>query len=95
MSEKSARQYTPLPLWLRLPPLFKVYFCSGFGKNEDGVNGFYSDSLKKVDMPIVPQDRCRRIFLDNGLKASRVHPSWICVGRDDSGTADGKLCRKV
>jgi len=58
----------------------KDCWSSGFGKNEDSVIGFYSDSLKKVDMPIVPQDRCRRIFLDNGLKASRVHPSWICVG---------------
>ena len=30
-------------------------WSSGWGADKEGIEGYYSDSLKKIDMPIVPQ----------------------------------------
>merc|ERR1712110_626618 len=56
-------------------------WSSGWGADKEGIEGYYSDSLKKIDMPIVPQDECKDIFRRNDLRLrTRIHPSWLCVG---------------
>merc|ERR1711936_1077265 len=56
-------------------------WSSGWGADKEGIEGYYSDSLKKIDMPIVPQDECKDIFTRNNLRLrTRIHPSWLCVG---------------
>ena len=44
----------------------------------------------QVDMRIVPQDECKNTFENNGLSASRAHPSFLCVGGEpNKDTCDG------
>ena len=44
----------------------------------------------QVDMRIVPQDECKKTFENNGLSASRAHPSFLCVGGEpNKDTCDG------
>jgi len=59
----------------------KDCWSSGWGSDSSDVTqGLFSDTLKKIDMPIVPPNKCRNIFRRNNLPSSRVHPSWLCVG---------------
>jgi len=65
-------------------------WSSGWGADSSDLNqGLFSDTLKKIDMPIVPQSRCRNIFRKNNYPSSRVHPSWLCVG----GVKDKDTCK--
>eukprot|EP00092_Neocalanus_flemingeri_P070815 GFUD01086953.1.p1 GENE.GFUD01086953.1~~GFUD01086953.1.p1 ORF type:complete len:499 (+),score=148.06 GFUD01086953.1:82-1578(+) len=71
-------------------------FSSGWGKDDFNSFGTYSDSLKKVQMAVVPTSECEaRLKEHERLKNKnnfKIHQSWICVGGEngsDTCTGDG------
>ena len=58
-------------------------------------NGFYSDSLKKVQLPVTDRATCESVLKNKVKKNGRdfiLYPSWICVGgqdEQDTCTGDG------
>ena len=68
-------------------------WSSGWGSNAYDASGFFSDTLKKVQMPIVPKEPCQERFQGHERfkgKRFRLHKSWICVGGEkDSDTCKG------
>ena len=71
----------------------KDCWSSGWGANSDESDGQYSNTLKKIDMRIVPKDECRTILDENGKKALgryALHSSFLCVGGEkDKDTCEG------
>jgi len=70
--------------------------CWSSGWGADAYDSFaqYSDSLKKVKMPVVPQSDCeQRLKQTDRFKKKpgfRVHDSWICIGGEEgSDTCKG------
>merc|ERR1711913_134671 len=58
-------------------------WSSGWGADAYDSSGFFSDILKKVQMPIVPRKKCQDQFRSHErFKGKRfsIHPSWMCVG---------------
>merc|ERR1711953_873089 len=68
-------------------------WSSGWGADAYDSSGFFSDTLKKVEMPIVAREECEAKFRAHERfsgKNFRVHPSWLCVGGEkDSDTCKG------
>lgn len=54
---------------------------SGWGKENFNPEGKYSEVLKKVELPVVPRERCKRIFKSTRLSSVfRLHQSFMCAG---------------
>ena len=65
-------------------------WSSGWGVDSFDSDGAYSNTLKKIDMPIVPDNECRDILEVNNLRPSRrAGPSYLCVG----GVPNKDTCR--
>ena len=68
-------------------------WSSGWGKDQFGSGGKYSDILKKINMNIVPHPECNDKFNKTRLKGSfKVDKSQLCVGGvegKDTCTGDG------
>ena len=65
-------------------------WSSGWGVDSFDSDGAYSNTLKKIDMPIVPDNECRDILKVNNLRPSRrAGPSYLCVG----GVPNKDTCR--
>jgi len=70
--------------------------CWSSGWGADAYDSFaqYSDSLKKVKMPVVPQSECeQRLKQTERFKKKpgfRIHDSWVCIGGEEgSDTCKG------
>ncbi|KZC07692.1 Serine proteinase stubble [Dufourea novaeangliae] len=81
-----------------LPDYNTVYdgsrcFASGWGKDTFGKQGHYQIILKKIELPIVPRDRCQSNLRETRLgKYFRLHDSFICAGGEpgkDTCKGDG------
>uniref|UniRef100_A0A1Y9IVS4 Peptidase S1 domain-containing protein n=1 Tax=Anopheles minimus TaxID=112268 RepID=A0A1Y9IVS4_9DIPT len=69
-----------------LPPQDMVFnhetcFASGWGKDVFGKAGTYQVILKKIDLPVVPNDQCQSALRTTRLGAKfNLHKSFICAG---------------
>ncbi|XP_043250959.1 phenoloxidase-activating factor 2 isoform X1 [Colletes gigas] len=64
--------------------------ASGWGKDIFGKEGHYQVILKKVELPIVPRDRCQESLRKTRLgKYFKLHESFICAG----GEAGKDTCK--
>lgn len=69
-----------------LPPQDMVFnhetcFASGWGKDVFGKAGTYQVILKKIDLPVVPNDQCQTALRTTRLGAKfNLHKSFICAG---------------
>ncbi|CAH1398360.1 unnamed protein product [Nezara viridula] len=69
-----------------LPPpgivlLSKECFVSGWGKDQYGQKGKYQVILKKIDLPMVPNDQCTTLLRKTRLgQYFRLHESFVCAG---------------
>jgi len=62
--------------------------ASGHGKTEDGQYGYFSNQLKKVNLPIVSSQDCedslnKNYFQPNHSIIWRTHESFLCAGGED------------
>jgi len=68
-------------------------WSSGWGADAYDSQGFFSDTLKKVKMPIVARGECEAKLRAHERfrgKNFRLHQSWLCVGGEkDSDTCKG------
>uniref|UniRef100_A0A2M3ZE80 Putative secreted serine protease n=1 Tax=Anopheles braziliensis TaxID=58242 RepID=A0A2M3ZE80_9DIPT len=56
-------------------------FASGWGKDVYGKAGTYQVILKKIDLPVVPNDQCQSALRTTRLGAKfTLHKSFICAG---------------
>uniref|UniRef100_A0A1Y9HB47 Peptidase S1 domain-containing protein n=1 Tax=Anopheles farauti TaxID=69004 RepID=A0A1Y9HB47_9DIPT len=56
-------------------------FASGWGKDVFGKAGTYQVILKKIDLPVVPNDQCQKALRTTRLGAKfNLHKSFICAG---------------
>uniref|UniRef100_A0A2M4BNS7 Putative serine protease n=1 Tax=Anopheles marajoara TaxID=58244 RepID=A0A2M4BNS7_9DIPT len=56
-------------------------FASGWGKDVYGKAGTYQVILKKIDLPVVPNDQCQKALRTTRLGAKfTLHKSFICAG---------------
>ncbi|XP_044761176.1 phenoloxidase-activating factor 2-like [Coccinella septempunctata] len=81
-----------------LPPQGSVYdysrcYASGWGKDVFGKEGKYQVILKKIDLPIVPRDKCVDELRKTRLgKYFELHESFVCAGGEkgkDTCKGDG------
>ncbi|CAH1398362.1 unnamed protein product [Nezara viridula] len=69
-----------------LPPpgivaLSKECYASGWGKDQYGQKGQYQVILKKIDLPMVPNDQCTTLLRKTRLgQYFRLHKSFVCAG---------------
>ncbi|XP_052873055.1 phenoloxidase-activating factor 2-like [Anopheles cruzii] len=69
-----------------LPPQDMVFdhqtcFASGWGKDVFGKAGSYQVILKKIDLPVVPNDQCQSALRTTRLGAKfNLHKSFMCAG---------------
>jgi secreted trypsin-like serine protease len=68
-------------------------YASGWGKNLYGKEGSYQSILKKIDLPIIPQDECQSILRETRLGSNfKLHESFVCAGGErgrDTCKGDG------
>ncbi|KAI8119218.1 phenoloxidase-activating factor 2-like [Lucilia cuprina] len=65
-------------------------FATGWGKDKFGREGKYQVILKKIDLPVVPQDTCQKYLRDTRLGLYfNLHESFICAG----GEKDKDTCK--
>lgn len=66
-------------------------FASGWGKNGFGSAGHLQAVMKRVELPIVPFERCQRMLRQTRLgQHFRLHRSFVCAGgRLGADTCDG------
>ncbi|XP_058797006.1 phenoloxidase-activating factor 2 [Phymastichus coffea] len=65
-------------------------FASGWGKDIFGKEGHYQVILKRVELPIVPNDQCQNALRTTRLgKYFQLHSSFICAG----GEAGKDTCK--
>eukprot|EP00090_Calanus_glacialis_P017552 TRINITY_DN2728_c0_g1_i9.p1 TRINITY_DN2728_c0_g1~~TRINITY_DN2728_c0_g1_i9.p1 ORF type:complete len:527 (-),score=114.06 TRINITY_DN2728_c0_g1_i9:161-1741(-) len=69
-------------------------WSSGWGADAYDSYAQFSDSLKKVKMPVVPSSECERRMKNTdrfrNKPGFRIHDSWICVGGEEgSDTCKG------
>uniref|UniRef100_A0A1Y9H283 Phenoloxidase-activating factor 2 n=1 Tax=Anopheles dirus TaxID=7168 RepID=A0A1Y9H283_9DIPT len=81
-----------------LPPVDHTFdlsrcFASGWGKDKLGPQGAYQLILKKVELPVVPRDRCQAELRTTRLgPLFELHTSFICAGGEqgrDTCKGDG------
>ncbi|XP_015434419.1 PREDICTED: serine protease 42-like [Dufourea novaeangliae] len=79
-----------------LPEYNTVYnglqcLASGWGKDKFGKEGLYQIILKKIELPIVPHDRCQSSLRETRLgKHFLLHESFVCAGGEPGkDTCDG------
>lgn len=61
----------------------KICEVSGWGKNKYGESGKFQTILKKLQVPIVPNQKCKR-QIENKLRQSYdVPPSLMCAGGEE------------
>lgn len=81
-----------------LPPphaIFDNYRClaSGWGKDKFGRAGAYQVILKKVELPVVPRNKCQKSLRTTRLgKHFNLHSSFLCAGGEvgkDTCSGDG------
>ncbi|XP_044761124.1 phenoloxidase-activating factor 2-like isoform X2 [Coccinella septempunctata] len=67
--------------------------ASGWGKNNFGREGAYSVILKKIELPIVSNDKCQNLLRKTRLgPLFKLHNSFTCAGGEagkDTCTGDG------
>ncbi|XP_017121248.1 phenoloxidase-activating factor 2 [Drosophila elegans] len=69
---------------------FDRCFATGWGKNKFGKDGEYQVILKKVDMPVVPEQKCQTNLRETRLGRHFIlHDSFICAG----GEKDKDTCK--
>lgn len=72
---------------------FSRCFASGWGKDLFGKEGKYQVILKRVELPVVPRDRCQTSLRTTRLgKHFELNPSFICAGGElgqDTCKGDG------
>lgn len=62
----------------------KRCFVSGWGKKLFGVEGSSENILKKVELPIIPSDRCQDMLRETKVgKRFELHESFICAGGEE------------
>lgn len=68
-------------------------FASGWGKDVYGKEGKYQVILKKIDLPMVPRDKCQTALRSTRLgKYFELHKSFVCAGGEkgkDTCKGDG------
>lgn len=65
-------------------------YAAGWGKNAFGEQGEYQTILKKVDLPIVPRDKCQMELRKTRLTPNyNLHSSFICAGGEGADTCEG------
>ncbi|XP_063911669.1 phenoloxidase-activating factor 2-like [Zophobas morio] len=65
-------------------------YASGWGKDVFGKEGRYQVILKKIDLPVVPRDKCQESLRNTRLgKHFDLHKSFICAG----GEAGKDTCK--
>lgn len=71
----------------------KRCFAAGWGKDKFGRVGIYQAILKKVELPVVPIDKCQDVLRKSRLgKYFILNPSFMCAGGElgiDTCTGDG------
>uniref|UniRef100_A0A6P4FLA5 Phenoloxidase-activating factor 2 n=1 Tax=Drosophila rhopaloa TaxID=1041015 RepID=A0A6P4FLA5_DRORH len=69
---------------------FERCYATGWGKNKFGKDGEYQVILKKVDMPVVPEQQCQTNLRETRLgRHFNLHDSFICAG----GEKDKDTCK--
>ncbi|EDW88785.1 phenoloxidase-activating factor 2 [Drosophila yakuba] len=69
---------------------FDRCYATGWGKNKFGKDGEYQVILKKVDMPVVPNQQCQANLRETRLgRHFNLHESFICAG----GEKDKDTCK--
>lgn len=69
---------------------FERCFATGWGKNKFGKDGEYQVILKKVDLPVVPNQRCEANLRETRLGRHFIlDKSFICAG----GEKDKDTCK--
>lgn len=67
-------------------------YAAGWGKNAFGEEGEYQKKLKRVELPIVPRDKCQIELRKTRLGQNfNLHDSFLCAGgeREDADTCEG------
>lgn len=67
-------------------------YAAGWGKNAFGEDGEYQTKLKRIDLPIVPRDKCQMELRKTKLGPHfNLHDSFVCAGgeRKDADTCEG------
>jgi len=68
-------------------------YATGWGKNTFGKDGAYQEILKKIELPIMPNDQCQKNLRTTRLgKHFILDPSFICAGGEkgkDTCKGDG------
>lgn len=68
-------------------------FVSGWGKDVFGKEGTYQAILKKIDLPIVPNNKCQELLRSTRLGPKFIlHNSFVCAGGEvgkDACKGDG------
>lgn len=81
-----------------LPPMslkfnYKKCFATGWGKDVFAKEGRYSAILKKIELPVVPNDKCEQILKNTRLGSFfELDDSFMCAGGEpgiDTCTGDG------
>ncbi|XP_035790729.1 phenoloxidase-activating factor 2-like [Anopheles albimanus] len=69
---------------------YQTCFATGWGKDLYGKAGIYQTILKKIDLPIVPNDQCETALRTTELGSEfTLHKSFICAG----GVAGKAACQ--
>lgn len=72
---------------------YKRCIASGWGKDSFGREGKYQVILKRVELPVIPHEKCEKLFRSTRLgKRFNLHESFICAGGEkgkDTCTGDG------
>ncbi|XP_049883411.1 phenoloxidase-activating factor 2-like [Pectinophora gossypiella] len=72
---------------------YKGCIANGWGKNHFGVQGRYAVILKKVEIDMVPNDRCQTLLQRTRLGTNfKLHNSFVCAGGEpgkDTCQGDG------
>ncbi|XP_076645071.1 ovochymase-1 [Halictus rubicundus] len=68
-------------------------FATGWGKDKFGVNGQYQAILKKIELPMVPRNKCQSDLRNTKVgKHFQLHETFICAGGEpgkDACKGDG------
>ncbi|CAB3260982.1 unnamed protein product [Arctia plantaginis] len=62
----------------------KNCIANGWGKNEFGAKGYFAVILKKVEVNMVPYDRCSTLLKRTRLGSNfKLHNSFVCAGGEE------------